>query len=153
MRTILNGLAPLTASQLNTFVKNPPILICKLEQSLQGELEHRRVKRFYKRTNKGVSFPHQIAKQERMQRHYRKYVETIMKKTGTKGRSVSQPGTSNDEDRSPRRHHSISERSRGYLGLYEWVYGKDMDDPALKVSVPVSKRYLANLLIRTSFQS
>ena len=70
-----------------------------------------------------------------MQRHYQKYVEAIMKKTGTKGRSIPQPSTTSDEGRSPRRHYSISGKSRGYLGLYQWVYGKDADDPALKVSV------------------
>jgi hypothetical protein len=100
---------------------------------LQGEREHRRVKRYYKRTNKGITFPHQIAKQERMERHYRGYVETFMKETGAN----SQPGvrlrTVGGRNRSPRRHYSISDRSRGYLGMYRWAYGKDANDPALKV--------------------
>ena len=72
-----------------------------------------------------------------MQRHYRKYVEAVMKKTGAKGHPVSQSGTINDEDRSPRSHYSVSGKSRGYVGLYQWACGEDMDDPALKVSVPV----------------
>jgi len=61
-----------------------------------------------------------------------------MKKTGTKGRSVLQSRTVDDEGRSPKRHYSISEKSRGYLRLYGWAYGEDVDDPALRVFVPAS---------------
>lgn len=69
-----------------------------------------------------------------MQRHYRKYVEAYGDKTSTAGSSRSQSGTV-DEGGSPRRHYSISERSRGYLGLYKWALGKDVGDPALKVRI------------------
>jgi len=97
----------------------------------QGECEHRRVKCFYKRTNKGVSFPHQIAKQERMQRHYRKFVEAYM----GKGRSGSQP-SGGHEGRLSRRHYSMSKRSHGNLGLYKWTLGEHANDPAVKVCTP-----------------
>ena len=70
MRTKLNGLAPPIASLLNTYVDDPFVLVNELNGKSQGELEHQQVKRFYKWTNKGVTFPHQIAKQEQMQRHY-----------------------------------------------------------------------------------
>ena len=136
MWTKLNSLVPPIASLLNTYVNNPFVLVNELNGKSQGELEHQRVKHFYKRTNKGVTFPHQIAKQERMQRHYQKYVETIMKKTGTKSQSISQSKGTNSDDTSPRRHYSISERSCGYLGLYQWAYGKDTYDPALKAFIP-----------------
>lgn len=119
------------------FVNHPPIPIDELNDQSQGELEHRRAKHFYKRTNRGVSFPHQIAKQERMQRHYRKYIETCIEKMGAESQSAPQSKTVNEEDRSPRKHYSISERSRGYLTLYQWAYGTDMDDPALKACVTV----------------
>jgi len=87
-----------------------------------------------------MTFPHQIAKQERMERHYQKYIETCMKETGTKGQSGVRSGAVS-RDRSPKRHYSISERSRGYLGIYRWAYGKDGNDPALKV-------YLSHLSIK-----
>lgn len=58
-----------------------------------------------------------------------------MKKTGTKGRSISRSKSTDNAGVSPRRHYSTSERSRGYLGLYNWAYGEDTDDPALKASI------------------
>ena len=57
----------------------------------------------------------------------------------------------------PRKHYSISERSRGSLKLYEWALGQNANDPALKASV--STRFLACVMhfvhpfTRTSFQS
>ena len=96
----------------------------------QGELEHRRVKRFYKRTNK-MRFERQIAKQERMERHYRKYITALRKKTGV--RSTSRSGSSPvTEDSSPRQHYSVAERDRDRVDLYA-LASKHMGDPALKV--------------------
>ena len=68
-----------------------------------------------------------------MQRHYRKYVEAIQNTTSVEGWSRIQSGTVAPTDQSPKKRYSISEKSRGYLGLYPWVYGKDSGDPALRV--------------------
>ena len=98
----------------------------------QGELEHRRVKRFYKRTNKW-RFERQIAKQERMERHYRKYIAALRKKTGV--RVKSRPGFSSDvtEGVSPQQHYSVAKRDRDHVDLYT-LANQHMGDPALKVS-------------------
>ena len=66
-------------------------------------------------------------------RHYRKYVETIMKKTNAKGQSDPQSKAIDIEGSSPQKHYSISERSRSHLTLFQWAYGKDASDPALRV--------------------
>lgn len=97
----------------------------------QGELEHRRVKRFYKRTNK-MRFEHQIAKHERMERRYRKYINMLRKKTGA--RTTSRPGLSSDivEDVSPRQHYSVAKRDRDHVDLYAFS-AQHVGDPTLKV--------------------
>ena len=93
----------------------------------QGELEHRRVKRFYTRTNK-IRFERQIAKHERMQRYYRKYVDALRRKTGSQ--KTSRPDAA--EDASPLQHHSLANRDRDHVDFYELSI-KCMGDPALKV--------------------
>lgn len=97
----------------------------------QGELEHRRVKKFYKRTNK-TRFERQIAKHERMERHYRKYMDALRRKTG--GQKAPQPKPSSDaaNDDSPRQHYSIAHRDRDHIDLYA-LSSKYIGDPALKV--------------------
>ena len=98
----------------------------------KGELEHRRVKRFYKRTNK-VRFERQIAKHERIERHYRKYVNVLRGKTG--GRTTSRPSRSTDavESLLPQQHHSMAKRDRDHVDLYT-LSNKYPGDPALNVS-------------------
>ena len=114
----------------------PPALIWTSRHLFQGELEHRRVKQFYKHTNKSVSFPHQIAKQERMQRHYRQYMEALkndLQATEQLGRNEP---TGVGSRNSPTRHYSISDRSQGHLKLYPWALDTNLGDPALKVRQP-----------------
>ena len=118
-------------------------------QNLQGELEHRRVKRFYRRTNK-IQFPRQIAKQERFQRHFRKYIATLREKTGAKEPSGQRRSTQAGEDRSPSRHYSTSVRERDHLDLYQWAFGEHGNDPALKVCFSTSGSFAMCHLLPTT---
>jgi len=65
-----------------------------------------------------MRFEHQIAKHERMEHHYRKYINTLRKKTGA--RTTSRPGLSSDaaEDVSPRKHYSVAKKDRDHIDLY-----------------------------------
>ena len=79
-----------------------------------------------------MRFERQIAKQERMERHYRKYITALRKKTGawTTSRSGSSPAAT--EDLSPRQHYSVARRDRDRVDLYT-LASKHMGDPALKL--------------------
>ena len=84
-----------------------------------------------------------------MQRHYRKYVKKYMGKTDVK----SQPRLRLGHEGGPRsRHHSISEKSYGNLGLYKWALGEYANDPALKACDPTrfGVTHLTDPLTRTS---
>lgn len=136
MPIILNSSAPQTAFPHNRSVQFPPKLPLSQPElftafAKQGELEHRRVKRFYKRTNK-TRFERQIAKHERMERHYRKYVNTLRDKTG--GRTTSRAALPMDptDDASPRQHYSIAKRDRDHVDIYSLAH-RHAGDPALKV--------------------
>jgi hypothetical protein len=104
--------------------------------NVQGELEHRRVKKLYKRTNK-MRFEHQIAKHERMEHRYRKFVDMLRKKTGA--RTTSRPGLPLDttENTSPQQHYSVAKRDRAHVDLYTFST-QHVGDPALKVrDIPI----------------
>ena len=119
-----------------------------LSLAKQGELEHRRVKRFYKRTNK-MRFESQIAKQERMERHYRKYITALRKKTGA--RTMSRSGSSAAvEDASPRHHYSVAKRDRDRVDLYS-LSNKRVGDPALKVCHNSSLHLSSSLTLSQDF--
>lgn len=79
-----------------------------------------------------MRFERQIAKQERMESHYRKYITALRKRTGarTASRSSSSPATV--EDVSPRQHYSVAKKDRDRIDLYA-LSAKHMGDPALKV--------------------
>ncbi|KAJ3557882.1 hypothetical protein NP233_g11630 [Leucocoprinus birnbaumii] len=92
-----------------------------------GELEHRRVKRFYAQTNKQAGFTAQIAKQQRRQR--------ILHKIGQLQHPSSLLALPHDDEPlmpiSPRDHHYISPLQKKYLNVIAWV-GKHPNDPALQ---------------------
>jgi hypothetical protein len=67
-----------------------------------------------------------------MQRHYRKYVEVLKKESDATEPSSAYRSARVDEDGSPKRHYSISERSQRHLKLNQWALGENMNDPALK---------------------
>ena len=66
-----------------------------------------------------------------MQRHYRKYIEALKKET-----HVVEPSgrhrLTGGEAASSKRHYLISERSRGYLKLYQWAVDENTNDPAVQ---------------------
>lgn len=102
--------------------------------SAQGKLEHRRVKRFYARTNK-VSFVHQIAKQQhrveilcQIHRQHELSSQTS-KSTATLGFAEEEPlGRSN-----PNAHYEISQSIRYLIDLTAWL-SEHRGDPATSVS-------------------
>ena len=79
-----------------------------------------------------MRFERQIAKQERMEHHYRKYITTLQKKTGARTTSRSGSSQATMEDLSPRQHYSVAKRDRDRVDLYA-LASKHMGDPALKV--------------------
>lgn len=85
-----------------------------------------------------------------MQRHYRKFVEAYMGKKDMKGQSGSR-SEAGHEGESPRRHYSMSKRSRGNLGLYKWTLGEHPNDPALKVCAPTCFCGRSNQLAHQDF--
>lgn len=106
----------------------------------QGELEHRRVKRFYVRTNKTLSFTRQITKHERRER----VLERI--RQGERARQSSAPATSSEPPRafvpftdseplpktSPEVHSHISHSKRARINIFQWLEAHAGDD-ALRV--------------------
>lgn len=107
----------------------------RLFMPAQGELEHRRVKRFYARTNK-VSFVHQIAKQQRrveilrrIHRQHRLSSQPASPSAATLGFAEEEPlGRSN-----PNAHYEISQSTRHPIDLTEWL-AQHRGDPATYVS-------------------
>jgi len=82
-----------------------------------------------------------------MQRHYRKYIEALKKETHTTESSGGYRSVNVEEVKSPKRHHLISERSRGRLKLYQWALGENTNDPALKVRVLVNFLHVRHTLL------
>ncbi|KAF9791086.1 hypothetical protein BJ322DRAFT_994532, partial [Thelephora terrestris] len=117
----------------------------------QGELEHRRVKRFYKRTNK-VRFERQIAKHERIKHHYRKYVNALRNKTG--GRTTSRPGPSTDGvvSSAPQQHHLMAKKDRDHVDLYA-LSNKHPGDPALKDFATLLKDHLLARILNKQYDA
>jgi hypothetical protein len=113
-----------------------------LTASSQGELEHRRVKRFYQRVHKG-KFTRGIAKQQQRERVIAKMKELAPQasRKGTQkrrddaqgwGDSISSPDDETLRDIRPQQHHHISADVRYKVQLSTWLDDKQ-DDPALKV--------------------
>lgn len=67
-----------------------------------------------------------------MERHYRKYINTLKSKTG--GRTSSRLGSSVDtvEGSLPQQHYTMAKRDRDHVDLYT-LSNKYAGDPALKV--------------------
>jgi hypothetical protein len=101
----------------------------KTELPDQGELEHRRVKRFYARTSK-AGFTQQIAKHQRRERVLYNISKSSMPKSQTAAVNFQEsdplPFTP------PTAHHHISNSNRYYNNLTAWL-GSYSGDPALIV--------------------
>lgn len=97
----------------------------------QGELEHRRVKRLYGRTNKN-NYEEQIAKQEQRQRILREVRRrlNIMDTDPTSAASVGKPKKS--QMKSLEAHHYISHSGRTSITIGKYLT-KNKADPAFKV--------------------
>ncbi|KAF8148264.1 hypothetical protein B0H34DRAFT_668986, partial [Crassisporium funariophilum] len=118
-----------------------------------GELEHRRVKRFYARTNKNKSFTQQITRQQRRERILRKIAERERKQKNAAAASSSQPPPPahsrgiqspspsvpfEETDALPKTqpdvHHHISNSVRQRENIFKWVdYHEQQGDWAVKV--------------------
>src|SRR5271170_5443614 len=99
----------------------------------QGELEHRRVKRFYSRTNK-MHFTQQITKHEQRERILN---DVHIHDQAAQRKATDNPLTAvldfHDEDplpyTSPSSHYHISESTRYPLNITAWL-STHKDDPA-----------------------
>jgi hypothetical protein len=91
----------------------------------QGELEHRRVKRFYRRTNK-AKFVTQVAKHERREALLRT-IETRVQKYYTSKSPREDP-----PDISPKTHHLISQDTADWYDVRRWTR-ENKGDVAVKV--------------------
>lgn len=120
--------------------------MCYLEANgmHQGELEHRRLKRFYVRTNKNALFVSQIASHQRCERFVndpRRCVPTAPHRKAKARRLMTQKDScpftahSNATEEvpacSPRDHHSISREQRTHVDINALV-NENEDDPAFE---------------------
>jgi hypothetical protein len=104
--------------------------LTSLAEDLQGEAEHRRVKRFYRRTNK-VHYERQVAKHERRLARLRR----IADKHAKLQRPTMLSSKENDDKllaSNPKEHHQIAEGTKYPIKLVNFATA-DPSDPALKV--------------------
>jgi hypothetical protein len=120
----------------------------------KGELEHRRLKRFYPRVHKG-QFTRGITKQQHRERilsqmrelapqpsfsteKKRKYGDMQAGNSEEGGLSISFEDTESLTPTSPRSHHQISREVCHKINLLAWL-GNNQDDPALQVNSIMTK--------------
>lgn len=106
------------------------VIHSKTELTDQGELEHRRVKRFYPRTSK-VGFVQQIAKHQRRERVLHNLSKTTTSENVTTA-AVSFQESDPLPYTPPTAHHHISNSNRYHDNLTGWL-GTHSGDPALTV--------------------
>ena len=109
---------------------NSYFYLFKTEIYDQGELEHRRIKRFYPRTNK-VGFTRQIAKHQRRER----LLHNLSKSSTPENNPTAAVGFQDSDPlpyTPPTVHHHISISNRYYENLTTWL-GTHSGDPALIV--------------------
>ncbi|OSC98561.1 hypothetical protein PYCCODRAFT_1454293 [Trametes coccinea BRFM310] len=132
--------------------------------TVTGELEHRRVKRFYVRTNKNFQFGLQIARHERRERA----VNDPRKQpsgdepsvparaghaTGRRGTKASRATMQLDPkepealgDCALQEHTKVSEESRNPMDIHGFVYDND-EDPAVEDFIPKLHRHVYERLL------
>jgi hypothetical protein len=96
---------------------------------VQGELEHRRVKRFYVTTNK-IKFAEGIAKRQRRERLLFKMQQLAQ------GRIQSKKQDDDNDElpfTAPHLHYHMSVSTKNYKNINAWI-GDHSDDPAYEVS-------------------
>ncbi|KAF9555013.1 hypothetical protein CPC08DRAFT_643491, partial [Agrocybe pediades] len=111
---------------------------------MQGEFEHRRLKRFYARTNKGYTFELQLSKHERREQALRRIAREVGRaKEPVEDASPAVPFAEVDplSPTSPRLHHKMSNKKFARLNIFQWIH-KHKDDAALVDFVPKLKDHL-----------
>jgi hypothetical protein len=105
-----------------------------LDILIQGELEHRRVKRFYARTNK-FQFTAQIAKHQQRERILRKIRHRVQQANATQAKPAVVAFEESEPlpQTPPSVHHHMSESTRHWENITAWL-ATNRADPALKVS-------------------
>ena len=103
----------------------------------QGELEHRRLKRFYKRVHKGQHVSG-ITKQHLRERRVVKLNETAPKNTKARRQKRRYGALVDSDDETlpptqPQQHYHMASSVWAKIHLSRWL-GENHDDPALKVS-------------------
>jgi len=106
----------------------------KLKQHTQGELEHRRVKRFYARTNKNNP-TRQITKHQRREA----IIQSLASRDPSSGNGkrvykVRRPEHEGIPFMSPKDHHHIAESQRTYYDILVWVH-ENRTNPGVKVGL------------------
>ncbi|KAF9548000.1 hypothetical protein CPC08DRAFT_591470, partial [Agrocybe pediades] len=109
----------------------------------RGEFEHRRLKRFYARTNKGHVFELQLSKQERRERELRRIGRELEKAKKPAKESITVPfsETGSFSATSPLLHHEMSKTKSLRLNLFQWLH-ENKGDSALQGFLPKLKDHL-----------
>ena len=131
---------PLTTTIRKWYVSlNSHFHLFKTDLNNQGELEHRRVKRFYSRTNK-VGSTKQIAKHQRRER----LLHNLSKLSAPKSNPTAAVGFQESDPLPftlPTVHHHISNSNRYHDNMTAWL-GTHSGDPALMVLISSTARCL-----------
>ncbi|KAJ8087428.1 hypothetical protein PM082_006258 [Marasmius tenuissimus] len=106
-----------------------------------GELEHRRVKRFYARTNK-AKFVKQVANHERREQIIRRIEARVVKGKEPQKPSDSEPPLVT----SPNTHHFISADCSNWFNIREWM-NKHSGDPAVEDFLFKLKNHLLSVIL------
>ncbi|KAF4611550.1 hypothetical protein D9613_004494 [Agrocybe pediades] len=122
-----------------------------------GELEHRRIKRFYARTNKNTNFEEQITRQQRRERVLHK-IQLRQQQPAQAPKNLARTSSIVPFNESeplpftrPEDHHHIANTQRYHENIYKWLYGKHEDDPALKNFLSDLKDHLLSRLLGNTF--
>ncbi|KAF9555171.1 hypothetical protein CPC08DRAFT_613770, partial [Agrocybe pediades] len=114
-----------------------------------GEFEHRRLKQFYARTNKGHTFELQLSRHKRRERAIRriaKEVEKSKKPVDKANPAVPLAEVDPLSPTSPRLHHETSNKKFARLNIFQWLH-KNKDDPSLLDFIPKLKDHLLSRLL------
>ncbi|KAJ3562565.1 hypothetical protein NP233_g9492 [Leucocoprinus birnbaumii] len=119
-----------------------------LRCGIQGELEHRRVKKFYIRTNKMSTFAWQIARHERRERLIHQIHQMEIKESqSNQGGDVHIPFEASEPlaPTPPTSHFHISQSRSFPRDVTDWLH-KNRGDPALEDFLPKLKDHLLERL-------
>jgi len=114
----------------------------------QGELEHRRLKRFYVRTNKGRKFERQISRHQRRERLLRTIAHQVEQSAVPQTEGLIIPATECEPlaATAPEQHHHIANGKLFKLNLFRMV-DENEGDRALKVCSFINRLYHTILIM------